>query len=207
MIRKATTAEMESWQRNVRGDAVAREPVLMNAESVVTLHDTGYIELSLRYRKRQFRVPPIPYRAGLQLLVLDRHLARLQAKLADDERNNIHDASSLRALTELGDTLTEMVRIFYALVRPVTLWDRLTWRARANPFADAEPQEIKMLRDFFCAARTRCRVNLTTPIRAPRRHRSTLPMSWRSLSLGSRGGWMSTGTPAAGGITVLGLPQ
>lgn len=203
MIRKVTTAEMDQWQRNVQGEQTSREPVLMNVEAATTAHDSGYIELALKYRTRRFRVPPVPYRDGIRLLALDRHVARLQAKLNADEKNEINDDTTLRALAELAETLTELVTLFRALVRPVTLWDRLTWRVQRNPFIDAEASEIGELRRFFSAARTRCRVRWTASIRAPRYLRSTWPMNSRHLSLGSAGGWLRA-SHAAGPTTVSG---
>lgn len=203
MIRKVTTAEMNQWQRNVQGEAMSREPVLMNLEAATTAHDSGYVEFDLKHRRRRFRVPPVPYRDGVRLLVLDRHVARLQAKLNADEKNEINDDTTLRALAELADTLTELVTLFHALVRPVTLWDRLTWWLQRNPFLTAEANEIGELRRFFSGARTRCRVRWTASIRAPSYLRSTWPMNSRRLSLASAGGWLQ-GSRVAGTTTASG---
>lgn len=193
MIRKTPLEQFAKVVDELRGEMAQDQPAVLNVEQATTMHDPGYIVLHLRWRKRVFTVPPVPYRAALRLFALDAMLRRLREELRRDDTN-------LTVVAAMEPVVEEMVAIFHALVRPATWLDRLTWRWRANPFRSAEAHEINVLRDFFCAARTRCRVQWASSSRAPLWMRSTWPPNSRHMFTGSLRGVL-LGSRAAGDTT------
>ena len=140
-----------------------RPPRMANVQVATTLTDPGMLEFRLRYRARRFRVPPRPYAQTMRLAVVR---ARLE---------EIHEETSSEALAEQLALLREAAAIMHQLVRPLSIWDRLTWRLRTNPFEHAEASEFGMLFASFCSARTTCRVRWISSLRAPDRWRTTRP--------------------------------
>jgi hypothetical protein len=199
VIRRRTEQELRQAQAVLREQISddgpgGQEPTLLNLQAALQPHETGYVELELRYRTRRFRVPPVPWRDGLRMLVLDRHIARLNKTLTTD-------AASVARLVELEYVMLRMVETWKRLVRPMGWWDRLTWRWQGNPFEDVNPFEFRALRDFFCDARMRCRVRVASSIRAAGRPTSIWRTSWRGLSGRFPVGAVETVSPAAGGTT------
>jgi hypothetical protein len=168
------------------------EALLANMEAATSEHD---IHL-LQYRKRKFRVPPTPYREGLWLLGLDQELRRLSKS-----------ESTPADVEQAVRVVFEIVTIFHALVRPYTLFDRLFWRWRTNPFLHAEMHEINALRNFFCSARTTLPVRATPMTIKPMFLRRTWPMQKRKLLLGSLVGSMRMETLVAGDTSLSGQAQ
>lgn len=120
----------------------------------------------LGYRARRFRVPPVPYYEAMNLLVLDQELA------------GIGNPTTPAAMTRVAGIVAELALLFYRLVGPLTLFDRLTWRLRANPFLDIGLGEVGSLTRFFSIAGTRSSVRSLGSIWAggrPRRWTSRRP--------------------------------
>jgi len=193
VIKKTSEAQFAAVAADMLKDEPP-EPTLLNADAATQAHDLGYILLFLKYRARHFRVPPVPYRAGLQLMVLDRQIARLRRRLKEEPEN-------VEALVEMEAAMTATADLWWGLVEPVGWFDRLTWRWRENPFLGMEAREFMELRGFFFAARTRCRVLTVSSIRVPHRARSIWRRKWRGLSTSFRSGSGRTGSRAAGVIT------
>ncbi|HYC31120.1 MAG TPA: hypothetical protein VEB59_02470 [Gemmatimonadales bacterium] len=149
----------------------------------------------LQFRNRVFRVPPVPYPSGLRLQAILRRLERLKG-LPEDEA----------MLTELLGLLHEAVQLFHSLVRPATLWDRLFWRLRANPFLHATETEVGELLGFFSVCRTSSSVrppNATPAVRSPSLTSPTTSRPSFSVSAGRRG-WDRTAIRAPGGTSGWG---
>lgn len=162
------------------------ESTVANVEAATTEHD----EYLLRYRARVFRVPPVPYKQGLWLLALDQELRRL-GKLEATQEN----------VSRTYVVVEDMLTIFHQLVRPHSLFDKLFWRWRANPFLHAEIGEINVMRGFFCSARTNSSVALTSLSRAPRFLPQIWPRQRPGSPIGILAGWDRMDTPVAGDIT------
>lgn len=158
--------ELEAEHQEFREQLAAREPWLANLEAATTQHDDG----ELRFRGRRYRIPPVPYRNGLQIHVLDRLVAwcfRELGKLEKEGKTALDDALGRWLAEQLAKSYEALAGEYWAVVKPVGLWHRLTWRWRGNPFLDATEQEIKELAQLFLAARTICRVRAVTSIWAP----------------------------------------
>lgn len=152
----------------------SRIPEPANHDFALALSQTA----TLQFRARRFFVPPVPYPAGIRLTKIYAALKRLGG--ADE-----NDADGIRALLEV---MEEAVDLFWALVKPVTLWDRLLWRVRSNPFLHCTEQEIGELIGFFFVCRTRSRVRLPNrPISTPASYRTSRSSSRSSPPSAPRG--------------------
>lgn len=215
MIRDLDPKDFAAAQAEILGDLTSNEPRLANLEAVTTLHDPGELEmvptrgLLLRFRARRFRVPPVPYREGLQLLFLDRHISWCWAEVARWRQQNvpITDDRVKPVLRELERALTELVDLYWQLIRPLTWVDRLFWRWRENPFAHVTHGEVEALKDFFSAARRMCPLRMIASIRAPSYLQRISPPRSAVLPLAFRDGYFQRaatngrGTPAASATT------
>lgn len=179
-------SEYQSAQERLASNFPHFEPTVANVESATTEHSHGLV----RYRGRVFRVPPVPYKQGLWLLALDQELRRLNNMLANEE--NIRHTVAV---------IASMLEVFHSLVRPDTLYDRLTWRWRDNPFLHAEINEVNELTRFFCLTRMSLPIEGSVAIRAPQFISWTWPMRRPRLLIGIHAGWHRLETPAVSDTT------
>lgn len=147
----------------------------------------------LVFRGARYRVPPVPYAHGIALQALQ---GRLSALAGEPETE--------ATLQQLLALLEEAAARFRALVTPVGLITRLTWRWRTNPFWDASEDELATLLAFFFACRRTSTVEVAGPepwARATQRGRSMRRTASRNSSARSRRGAMPPGFPAPGRTT------
>jgi hypothetical protein len=185
-IYRTPKAQYDAVQERLKTQQPRFEESIANIELATTEHD----DIVLAYRGRRFLVPPVPYKQGLWLLALEQELRRMHALQATKE-NILHTMH----------IVLEMVTIFHKLVRPLTLFDRIVWPWRANPFLHAEMQEIQALKSFFCTSRTNLTISAIVAIRAPRFVSWTWPMRKPHLPIGIHAGWHRQETLAAGDTT------
>ncbi len=114
-----------------------------NVDAIIALEATS----ELRYEGRRYRVPPVPYRAGI---ILQKRYMELQEIIGGAETED-----SLRKLLTLCE---QLLPLFKTLCVPVSTWERLTWRWR-DPFANASQQDLGRLLGFFCACRMKSSVD------------------------------------------------
>lgn len=101
----------------------------------------------LHYRKRTFRVPSVPFAPGARLQWLRSQFMRFQNReLTEGE------------WLEYGGYVKEALDAMYVMLRPFSLWDKLTWRLRDNPLLDADAAEVGAMMDFFSLCQMRSRV-------------------------------------------------
>lgn len=167
-------SEQEKQERNraltdlLRGPKQPGKPAV-NLGTVLTLDADGELDMVLNHRQRRFRVPPVGFRDGLVLAELQAELQRLEENTPADARERV---AQLRA--ELA-VLKDAAALMHRLIRPLTWWDRLTWRWRGNPFTDVEAAELQRLFGFFCSARTSSRLTWNWNSRAPSRYLTVPP--------------------------------
>lgn len=111
----------------------------------------------LQFRNSLYHVPPIPWAVGLQL---QRCYIRLQNISILDESADVNQ--SMKNLEDLEVLMFEVVQFFKDLVRPLSPWQRLTWRWR-QPFLDVSQQELGELLGFFSACRMKSSVRYLDP--------------------------------------------
>lgn len=109
-----------------------------------TLELGGSMELT--FRGVSYIVPPVPFKAGIELSALWTRLENLDGK----------DPG------ELAEILTRLVKLFRTLVRPRGMLRRLFWRFTRNPFASASPREVGQLVGFFSVCRALSGVSLSS---------------------------------------------
>lgn len=166
--------EIEAENAEFREQLAAREPWLANLEAATTQHDDG----ELRFRGRRYRIPPVPYRNGLQIQVLDRMVAwcyRELGKLEKEGKTALDDPLARWLAEQLDKGYDALAAEYWQCVRPLGLWHRVTWWCRGNPFLDPTEVEMGVLAQSFLKARTICRVQVSRSIRAPRYLRTTWP--------------------------------
>jgi len=174
-------------QQHIAEERPRQEPTLANIEAATTEHSP----MLLRYRGRVFLVPPVPYRQGLWLLALDQELRRLQVL-----------QSTVENIRHTMNTISQVLAIFHQLVRPVTWFDRLVWRWRANPFLHAEVHELQELLRFFCLTRTSSPIGAVLAFREPHFISWTWPMRKPRLPIGIHAGWHRMESPAVSDTTI-----
>jgi hypothetical protein len=150
MLRPINPAKMRATQARLAARLTEDGPEPVNRAFALALQGDAI----LRFRNRVFRVPPIPYPAGLRLQALHRRLKRVgDSSSADGES----DAS----LRELHAVLDEAARLCWSLCKPVSFVDRLFMRWQSNPFLAASSiEEIGQIIGFFFECRTRSTVRL-----------------------------------------------
>lgn len=133
-----------------------------NVEVVLETGNATYIH----FRGRAFGVPPLPWKVGQRLTMLQ---ARLQRAMEAVARKPLDD--SLRA--EYYSALAQIPPILWANSRPTGKLARLTHfiGLHANPFAHATDRELLELTDFFCSCRMRS--GASNPPMMARPHRLT----------------------------------
>lgn len=134
-------------------------PTLGNIVAVEVLTAT----IRFRYRKRVFDAPPINVLDGLRLKNLELELQRIG-------NGGVPEDGEGSTLLRLKLALEEGFTIMHRNVRPVTLFDRLFWRWRANPFLDANTKEVAELLHFFSLCRMTSGANLLS-VKSPERRR------------------------------------
>lgn len=206
MIRATTRDEINRAQREFQEIVAAREPWQANAEAAMLGHDDGL----LLYRNLSFRVPPVPYRAGLAVRSLSRYVAwvhRELKKLEDSGKFVRTDKVAARHAEEEANALEELAALYLPLVRPYGLRTRWALRGGVNPFADPTEQEVRDLADFFHRRRTTSHVRARRSIRAPRYLHSTWQTSARPLWQGIPPELRRKVFRAAGNTTARALPR
>lgn len=185
-------AQLEAYSREIQREFEGPPPQPANVEAAITLADSSL----LTYRRRRFRVPPIPARQGFMLRALEARLGLVER--GELSRENLRERLAL---------LEEMVALMWVLVQPLGWWDRLTWRWRANPFRTADAGELVVLLNFFFAARTTTTVSWIWSDRAPHRWNTTWPptsqSSPRTFLRGSTPTVPTGAIPSPGGTSWL----
>lgn len=175
--RPLTLEEIEGGQRDIlerdreRIEAITRRiPAPENHEYALSLQ--GVTEL--HFGSRTFRIPPVPFPAGVRLQHVQQRLGKIKGS----------DEADADVMRDLLGVLEEAVDVFWSLIEPVSLWDRLVWRWRANPFLECTENEIGELLGLFCACRMRSRIRPQTPAasaippyRMSRKNAPSLPTS------------------------------
>lgn len=158
MMQIFTEAEIREnyarWERENPTHPLVRatRPVeTANVDNLLDLDGDRYLE----FAGRRYRVPPVPFRAGVELQAIGAALERLKA--ADNTPKN---------RLEYREACERLARVCWSLVRP-TGWRRLLRRLLPNPFARATEGELGVLHRFFSACRTTSSVrHLNRPLRA-----------------------------------------
>lgn len=140
-------------QAALAAEARGKEPEIRNLGPVQDLSR----ELPLEFGGRRYRVAPVPFASGVQLLELQARVRALQDR-----------AGSPDSLTELRAILEEAVALFPRLARPAG-WRGWVWRCMPNPFRKASEFEVGALIGFFSGCRMKSSVRHPAPATAPRR--------------------------------------
>lgn len=107
-------------------------------------------QLVLGFRGHLYRVPPIPYKIGIQLERLRLGLEK-EAELGEETDG---------AMDRLEALFKQAVPLFKEAVTPVAPFRRIFWKHRKNPFLLASPTDIAAMLHFFSLCRTRSAVRL-----------------------------------------------
>lgn len=124
-----------------RSMAEGAQPRPLNVRQVLDLGALVYFQ----WRGRSYGVPPLPWKAGAELL--DSFL----------EAQNLGEQISAEASPRYFAALQRMSRIMWRETRPVGIFRRLLKRLRLlrNPYRLASEREIADLAIFFLGCRTR----------------------------------------------------
>jgi hypothetical protein len=145
--------------------AAAATPTLRNVGLALNLDGDDV----LRWRGREYAVPPVPWDEGVRLLDIQTELQRL---------TQTPDAS----LAEFHTLLRRAVRLFPRLIRR-----RLAW-LRPNPFRRASGQEVGALLGFFSACQMKPPAGTHSGMGGGSRTPSTSRTESRSSSVASKRG-------------------
>lgn len=144
----------------------------------------------LRFRSRRFRVPRTGFRHSLPMGHHEREIGYLYAKLAAHEaasRSVETDPATAAVAERLRDQCIALFDLYHQCVKPLTVFDRIFWRWRANPFLDASDAELADLIAFFVARRSGpSRIQWVSSVNAPAYLRRTYPPTEPKLWLGIR---------------------
>jgi hypothetical protein len=208
-LKPASPESYAAAQAEFRELLASKEPWLANGAAALTVHDPGL----LTYRGKKYLVPPVSYKLGQTINLLDRHYTRLEReikRLEGEGKTAPQHPGAMVLWVEKAQTYQALSPLYRQGCRPRDLRERIRWLWTKDPFGDATEKEIEDLAQVFRAARTTSRVKLQGSIRAPQFLQWTWPPSVLPLSLNipprQRRILISKvpGSPAAGGITSRG---
>lgn len=145
MIKLRTEEELEVAQQFLQESLPKTRHEQANTDTAAGLTQN----LVLTFRGHLYKVPPIPYRVGVQL-----ERVRLQMSECEDQDDTVANLNQFEAM------LDGLIPLFKMLVMPVDLIQRIGWRWRKNPFADASAVDVMTLLHFFLLCRTKSSVKL-----------------------------------------------
>jgi hypothetical protein len=119
----------------------------------------------LHYRGRRFRVLPVGFLEGAKLSELEARYANQALK--DKARRERRDAGEVvevdvASIKEMLDVLEDTIALFWRLVKPISLIERLLWRWLKNPFENATEKELGVMLGFFFVCRMKSGVRFSS---------------------------------------------
>lgn len=117
----------------------------------------------LVYGPHRYKVPPVPYKIGIELE---------EIRLRMDQLTN--DEPSVEQNRQMGELYSRAVDLFPKLVQPTFGAQRLLWRWTSNPFQNASPLDVATLIYFFCSCRMRSSLRLEETSLARKSRPSTM---------------------------------
>jgi hypothetical protein len=120
-----------------------RQPQQRNVEAVLSLGDVRYIT----FRGQTYRIPPVPYKLGQQ--VLDAY-TKVNGLASDVARTGSKESSD-----EYFRAMQRLTTLLWRHIRPIGSVRRALWRVGglANPFREASEKEVNDVSDFFLQGR------------------------------------------------------
>lgn len=119
----------------------------------------------LVYGRHRYRVPPVPYKLGIELEEIRLKMDQLTTDEMTVEQN-----------VQLGELYTRAVALFPKLVKPTFGIQILLWRVASNPFRNASPLDVATLIYFFCSCRMRSDLRLEKTSLARKSRQSTMQL-------------------------------
>lgn len=144
-------AEMLRRAATVGPKRRAAPPGARNVATVLTLDGVEYFQ----FRGRAYRLPPIAWRDGEELLFA--YTAALEAARRMESAARDREPADAAKLSDFYRSLEAVARILWRLSTPASRTRRVLRRLglARNPFAAATERELLELADFFCARRMR----------------------------------------------------
>lgn len=141
---EATRRRQQSPRQSDAIPSIAqRQPQQRNVEAILSLGDVRYIS----FRGKAYRIPPVPYKLGQQVLDMYTKATGLSRDVARTGSKESADAY-YRAMNQLATLL-------WRHVRPIGTVRRVFWKfgLMVNPFRDASEKEVTDVADFFLQGR------------------------------------------------------
>lgn len=148
MIAAHTDEEERDFYGTIAAEMEAAAMDDPEPENVYALFELGQ-DVYFEYRGEPYRVPPVPYRMGAELLRSRVRINRLRMEAQSRELTNDDFA-------EYEAAVAALVRACTSLVRPIG-WKGRTLRTLGmwHPFRNASDREIGELHSFLLRLRTR----------------------------------------------------
>ena len=128
-----------------------------NVEVILSLGDVRY----LNSRFGVFRVPPVPFKLGQQ--VLDTHTRVLE------HAKHVALNGDRKEMDAYYRELRTVVRLLWTHIRPLGRFRQFLWRMHLmrNPFSNASEKEIRDVTDFFLRGRMTSSVRSMSEVDLP----------------------------------------
>lgn len=172
-VRPSTPEQVEEAQRQLRELLKSSTPEAKNVN--LAIHISGDTFFAFRGR-RKFRVPPVPYPEGAKLQALYLLFHKLGELPEEEQLGEQANENFVRLASESS-------QLFWRLVQPCGLLDRIFWRWLSNPFQNISERELVELFNFFFSCRMKSGVRmLESSVLMPSPSLLTSPTSSSSTS-------------------------